>query len=161
MSRLHQSILIASTVLGSWLGMQAVHESGHVLGASLGTEFLPQLDEGVIWIRANLPAGISLEKSAAVARDIRLLIRESPEVNLVASQTGRNDAGTDPFGPNRNEFLVDLRPYDRWPSGRTKPQLVAEIGFAEWTRAGKLRQPRYQGLRDDKSAREVVRETPS
>jgi ATP-dependent DNA ligase len=39
--------------------------------------------------------------------------------------------------------------------------LVAEIGFAEWTRDGKLRQPRYQGLRDDKSAREVVREVPS
>ena len=97
------------------------------VGSGLGTEFLPQLDEGVIWIRANLPAGISLEKSAAVARDIRLLIRASPEVNLVASQTGRNDAGTDPFGPNRNEFLVDLRPYDRWPSGRTKPQLVDDL----------------------------------
>ncbi len=75
------------------------------LGTSLGTEFLPQLDEGVIWIRANLPAGISLEKSAEVARQIRMLIRESPEVKMVASQTGRNDSGTDPFGPNRNELL--------------------------------------------------------
>ena len=45
----------------------------------------------------------------------------------------------------------------RW----AEPELVAEIGFAEWTRDGKLRQPRYQGLRDDKSAREVVREVPS
>jgi bifunctional non-homologous end joining protein LigD len=42
-----------------------------------------------------------------------------------------------------------------------EPELVAEIAFAEWTRDGKLRQPRYQGLRDDKPAREVVRETPS
>ncbi len=45
----------------------------------------------------------------------------------------------------------------RW----AEPELVAEIAFAEWTRDGKLRQPRYQGLRDDKPAREVVRETPS
>ena len=91
------------------------------LGTSLGTEFLPQLDEGVIWIRANLPAGISLEKSAELARQIRVLIRESPEVKLVASQTGRNDSGTDPFGPNRNELLVDLRPYDTWRAGRPRP----------------------------------------
>ena len=97
------------------------------LGTGLGTEFLPQLDEGVIWIRANLPAGISLEKSAEVARQVRLLIRESPEVSRVASQTGRNDSGTDPFGPNRNELLVDLRPYDTWPSGRTKADLVDEL----------------------------------
>ena len=97
------------------------------LGGSLGSEFLPQLDEGVIWIRANLPAGISVEKSAEVARRIRLLIRESPEVNLVASQTGRNDSGTDPFGPNRNELLVDLRPYDTWPAGRTKAALIDEL----------------------------------
>ena len=97
------------------------------LGSFLGTEFLPQLDEGVIWIRANLPAGIALDKSAEVARHIRLLIRESPEVKLVASQSGRNDSGTDPFGPNRNEFLVDLRPYSSWPPGRTKAMLVDEL----------------------------------
>lgn len=97
------------------------------LGTFLGTEFLPQLDEGVIWIRANLPAGISLEKSADVARQMRLLIRQSPEVKLVASQTGRNDSGTDPFGPNRNELLVDLHPYDTWRSGRTKAALVEKL----------------------------------
>src|SRR4029453_15402469 len=82
-----------------------------LLGARLGTEFLPQLDEGVIWIRANLPAGISLEKSAAVAGRIRDLIRQSREVKLVMSQSGRNESGTDPFGPNRNELLLDLQPY--------------------------------------------------
>ena len=97
------------------------------LGTSLGSEFLPQLDEGVIWIRANLPAGISLEKSSALAREIRTLIRQSPEVRRVASQTGRNDSGTDPFGPNRNELLVDLAPYDTWKSGRTKAGLVDEL----------------------------------
>jgi cobalt-zinc-cadmium resistance protein CzcA len=97
------------------------------LGSRLGTEFLPTLDEGVIWIRGNLPAGISMEKSAEIAARARELILESPEVKLVTSQTGRNDDGTDPFGPNRNEFLVDLRPYGTWKSGRTKPMLVDEL----------------------------------
>jgi cobalt-zinc-cadmium resistance protein CzcA len=90
----------------------------------LGTEFLPQLDEGVIWIRANLPPGISLAKSAAIASEMRGLIRQFPEVNMVASQTGRNDSGTDPFGPNRNEFLLTLHPYGEWRSGRNKATLI-------------------------------------
>src|SRR5215470_1444378 len=97
------------------------------LGAGLGSEFLPQLDEGVIWIRANLPPGISVEKSAEVAATMRRLIRQSPEVTMVMSQTGRNEAGTDPFGPNRNELLLDLKPYDEWPRGKTKAALVDEL----------------------------------
>jgi cobalt-zinc-cadmium resistance protein CzcA len=97
------------------------------LGARLGSEFLPQLDEGVIWIRANLPPGISVEKSAEVASTMRRLIRRSPEVTMVMSQTGRNEAGTDPFGPNRNEFLLDLKPYETWPHGKTKADLVDEL----------------------------------
>ena len=98
-----------------------------VIGWSLGTEFLPKLDEGVIWIRANLPPGISLEKSAEVATQIRAAVRQSPEVKLVTSQTGRNDSGTDPFGPNRNELLVDLHPYSSWKSGKSKAELVDEV----------------------------------
>ena len=97
------------------------------LGAGLGSEFLPQLDEGVIWIRANLPPGISVEKSAEVAATMRGLIRQSPEVTMVMSQTGRNEAGTDPFGPNRNELLLDLKPYETWPRGKTKADLVDEL----------------------------------
>ena len=97
------------------------------LGAHLGSEFLPQLDEGVIWIRANLPPGISVEKSAEVAATMRRLIRRSPEVTMVMSQTGRNESGTDPFGPNRNEFLLDLKAYDAWPRGKSKAALVDEL----------------------------------
>ena len=97
------------------------------LGTRLGSEFLPQLDEGVIWIRANLPPGTSLEKSARVANDMRALIRKHPEVQLVSSQSGRNDSGTDPFGPNRNELLVVLKPYSTWAHGRTKADLVGDL----------------------------------
>lgn len=111
------TVAVATVVLGLAL----------YLGTRLGSEFLPQLDEGVIWIRANLPPGIALEKSAEVASRMRQLILESPEVKLVSSQTGRNDSGTDPFGPNRNEFLVDLRPYATWKPGRTKGDLVTEL----------------------------------
>jgi cobalt-zinc-cadmium resistance protein CzcA len=97
------------------------------VGGLLGTEFLPSLDEGVIWIRANLPAGISLDKSADVAARIRHLVREWPEVKLVSSQSGRNDAGTDPYGPNRNECFLALKPYDQWRSGLNKQKLIEQL----------------------------------
>ncbi|HKW95257.1 MAG TPA: CusA/CzcA family heavy metal efflux RND transporter [Methylomirabilota bacterium] len=97
------------------------------VGTHLGTEFMPLLDEGEIWIRANLPSGISLEQSAEVAARMRAMILESPEVRLVSSQTGRNDSGTDPFGPNRNEILVTLKPYNTWTRGKTKADLVEEL----------------------------------
>jgi cobalt-zinc-cadmium resistance protein CzcA len=97
------------------------------IGSLLGSEFLPQLDEGVIWVRANLPPGISLEKSSQIASQIRSILRQWPEVKLVSSQTGRNDSGTDPYGPNRNEVFVALQPYDTWKSGKTKSQLVEEF----------------------------------
>jgi heavy metal efflux system protein len=98
-----------------------------LLAGAVGTEFLPQLDEGVIWIRSNLPPGISLEESAQTAAQIRDLIRQSPEVTMVMSQTGRNDSGMDPFGPNRNELLVQPAPYSEWPRGRTKQDLVDNL----------------------------------
>ena len=97
------------------------------IGSLLGSEFLPQLDEGVIWVRANLPPGISLEKSSQIATQIRSILRQSPEVKLVSSQSGRNDSGTDPYGPNRNEVFVALKPYDTWQAGKKKAQLVEEF----------------------------------
>jgi cobalt-zinc-cadmium resistance protein CzcA len=93
----------------------------------LGTEFLPSLDEGVIWIRANLPAGISLDKSADMAARIRHVVRQWPEVKLVSSQSGRNDAGTDPYGPNRNELFLALKPYDEWREGLNKQKLIEQL----------------------------------
>jgi len=98
-----------------------------LLAYRMGTEFLPQLDEGVIWMRANLPPGISLYKSAEIADRMRAIIKQSPEVESVMSQTGRNDSGTDPFGPNRNELLINLRPYNTWPRWRVKRDLVEEL----------------------------------
>ncbi len=97
------------------------------LATRLGSEFLPQLDEGVIWVRANLPAGISINKSSEIAGKIRAILRQFPEVKLVSSQSGRNDSGTDPYGPNRNEVFVALNNYDTWKAGKTKADLVEEF----------------------------------
>ncbi|MCC7499583.1 MAG: efflux RND transporter permease subunit [Bryobacterales bacterium] len=108
-------------------GATLVVAGAFALATGLGSEFLPSLDEGVIWVRANLPPGISLAKSAQVASEIRRLIAKTPEVKLVSSQTGRNDSGTDPYGPNRNEILVSVKPYNQWPKGTTKADVVDEI----------------------------------
>ena len=97
------------------------------IAGSLGSEFLPQLDEGVIWVRANFPAGISIQKSAEMATKIRGLLGRFPEVKLVSSQSGRNDDGTDPYGPNRNEMFVALNAYDTWPKGVDKAVLVDQF----------------------------------
>lgn len=97
------------------------------LAAGLGTEFLPHLDEGVIWVRVILPPGSSLERSAEVADRLRELARHSPEVLLVSSQTGRQTSNTEPFGPNRIELLIALRPYAEWPPGKRKMDLVREL----------------------------------
>jgi heavy metal efflux system protein len=97
------------------------------IASLVGTEFLPQLDEGVIWIRANLAPGISLAKSAETAEAMRSIIRQSSEVKMVMSQSGRNDSGTDPFGPNRNELLIEMHPYNTWPPGKRKADLVEEL----------------------------------
>jgi cobalt-zinc-cadmium resistance protein CzcA len=122
--------LLESTVDHPWrvvAGAGGIVAAACVVGALLGSEFLPQLDEGVLWIRANFPAGISLEKSADLATQIRALVKRSPEVKEVTSQTGRNDDGTDPYGPNRNEFFVALTPYETWEHGKRKPDLVDEL----------------------------------
>jgi cobalt-zinc-cadmium resistance protein CzcA len=105
----------------------AIFAAALLLWNRLGAEFLPQLDEGVIWVRANLPPGISLEKSAEVASQIRALAQESPQVKLVSSQTGRQTSNTEPFGPNRNELLIVLTPYSIWPTGKRKADLVREL----------------------------------
>ena len=122
--------LLEATVDHPWrvvAGASGVVVVAFMVGTLLGSEFLPQLDEGVLWIRANFPAGISLEKSAELANQIRALVKQSPEVKEVTSQTGRNDDGTDPYGPNRNEFFVALTPYDTWEHGKRKPNLVEEL----------------------------------
>ena len=98
-----------------------------LLATRLGTEFLPELDEGAFNIRCILPSGIGLQQAREYPNAIRREIATFPEVNIVISQLGRNDDGTDPYGPSRIEVLVELKPYDTWTTGRHKPELLAAI----------------------------------
>lgn len=93
----------------------------------LGTEFLPELDEGAIYIRATCPLSVSLEDSRDVANKMRTLILQFPEVKQVMSQTGRPNDGTDATGFYNIEFHVDIYPKKQWKSGISKETLVAEM----------------------------------
>lgn len=93
----------------------------------LGTEFLPELDEGAIYIRATCPLSVSLEDARDVANKMRRLILEYPEVKQVMSQTGRPNDGTDATGFYNIEFHVDIYPKKQWKSGLTKEQLIDQM----------------------------------
>lgn len=96
-------------------------------GSSLGTEFLPELDEGSIFLRGNFPSGITIQENARYAPRIREIISKYPQIDFVITQTGRNDDGTDPFPANRNEILVGLKDYKLWSDTISKKTLVTNI----------------------------------
>ncbi len=98
-----------------------------VLGLTVWREFLPDLDEGSIWLHAELPPGISLQKATDMVADLRQAVREFPEVSYVVTHVGRNDDGTDPWTPSHMEAAIGLTPYDTWPAGETKKGLVQRI----------------------------------
>jgi cobalt-zinc-cadmium resistance protein CzcA len=94
----------------------------------LGTEFLPHMDEGVIWVRANCPEGTSLMQTAQYGKRLRELALEIPEVDFISVQTGRNDSGTDPFPPSRMEIMIGPKVKSEWKQFGTKRELVAALG---------------------------------
>lgn len=91
----------------------------------VGSEFLPQLNEGSIYIRATGPLSTSLNESVDISNEIRTAILKFPQVRQVISQTGRPDGGSDPTGFYNQEFLVDLYPKEEWSGGLSKERLVA------------------------------------
>lgn len=92
----------------------------------LGREFMPELEEGNLYIRGTFPVNIALDEAAARTRTARAIIRRYPEVALVASQVGRPDDGTDPTGFYNVEFSVPLRPEEEWP------RVVEQTGWRAW-----------------------------
>ena len=93
----------------------------------LGTEFLPQLNEGSIYIRATLPQSISLDESVQLANQMRRKLAAYPEVRQVLSQTGRPNDGTDATGFYNIEFHVDIYPEKDWESKLSKLQLIDKM----------------------------------
>ena len=97
------------------------------LGSRLGSEFLPTLEEGNLWIRATMPPTISLEAGMPIVNKIREIILSHPEVITVTSQHGRPDNGSDAAGFFNAEFFVPLKPFDEWPKAMTKEKLIEEL----------------------------------
>ena len=93
----------------------------------LGTEFLPQLNEGSIYIRATLPQSISLDESVTLANKMRRKLLTFSEVRQVLSQTGRPNDGTDATGFYNIEFHVDIYPEKEWESKLTKMELIDKM----------------------------------
>jgi len=93
----------------------------------LGTEFIPHLNEGTLWVEGNAPMSISLKESKILADSIRYDLLRFPEVKEVVSQIGRPDDGTDPKGFYDIECLVDLYPQEQWKSHLKKDELIAKM----------------------------------
>ena len=101
-----------------------------VMGSRLGSEFLPTLEEGNLWIRASMPPTISLEAGMPIVNRLREILLTYPEVITVVSQHGRPDNGSDAAGFFNAEFFVPLKPFDEWPKGMTKEKLIDELQSA-------------------------------
>jgi cobalt-zinc-cadmium resistance protein CzcA len=96
-------------------------------GTRLGTEFLPELDEGDILVFVEMPPSIALEAAQRMLVEVRRRILESPEVAQVLSENGRPEDGTDNENPNMSETFVRLKPRDQWRAGYDKQRLADEI----------------------------------
>lgn len=100
---------------------------GILLSITVGKDFLPELDEGSIWLQVNLPPGISVEKAKALSDTLRVHTMKYPEVTYIMVQAGRNDDGTDPFTPSHFEVSIGIKPYNEWPRGKKKNDLIDEL----------------------------------
>ena len=97
------------------------------LGATVGRDFLPDLDEGALWLQVQMPTGLALNKASDMASDLRRAILKYPEVSYVVTQTGRNDDGTDPWTMSHIEAPVGLTNYDSWPNHESKKQFLDKL----------------------------------
>lgn len=101
--------------------------AGITLSITVGKDFLPELDEGSIWLQVTLPPGISVEKAKTLSDTLRVHTMNHDEVTYCMVQAGRNDDGTDPFTPSHFEVSVGIKPYSEWPSGKKKSDLIDEL----------------------------------
>jgi len=126
------SVLLATGALGATLFSATL----------LGTEFLPQLNEGALWVEAKMPMSSSLNETIKMVRVLRSKLMEFPEVNGVLSQTGRSNDGTDPSGFYYVQMQVNLKNKDDWPNRRADKKLSTDQLIEEMD--AKLKQ--FQGI---------------
>ena len=115
----HRAVMIGAG--GAFLALAAL------LIPRLGSEFLPALEEGNLWIRCSMPMTLSLEDGEAATRKMRLIVLRHPEVVTVFSQHGRPDDGSDASPFSNVELFGVLQPPEQWPRGMTKEKLTEEI----------------------------------
>ena len=110
-------------VIGGSIGVLAI---ALLCAPLLGTEFLPKLDEGNIWLTIGLPRPTAIEATKVTERKVRALLSTLPEVKTIITQVGRPDDGTDPKGSYNLEILIDLKPKNEWTVS-TKDQLIEQM----------------------------------
>jgi len=116
-----------SLVIGAGAGLATI---AAFAASTVGLEFLPKLEEGNIWMRATMPASVSLEEGNVYVNKMRAVMKSFPEVVTVVSQNGRPDDGTDPDGFSNGEFFVPLKPMEQWRKGLDKETLIAQMSDA-------------------------------
>jgi cobalt-zinc-cadmium resistance protein CzcA len=99
------------------------------LGGVIGSEFLPHLDEGALWVRGTLAPSTGPTEGIRLSNQARLILCSFPEVTQCTSQTGRPDDGTDTTGFFNTEYFVDLKPKEQWRPGfhQNKDELIAAM----------------------------------
>lgn len=115
--RKKQTIVVFLLILGVCAGRFAFY----------GSEFIPKLNEGAVYIRATLPNSINLEESTRLTKEMKKKLQKFEEVQFILTQTGRPNDGTDPTGFFNIEFNVQLIPEKEWKRKLSKEQLIAEI----------------------------------
>src|SRR6266446_2130264 len=98
-----------------------------VLGPLVGRDYLPDLDEGALWLQVQMPSGLSLDAASEMASELRRTVREFPEVRYIMTQLGREDAAVDAWTFSHIEAPIGLTPYETWPAGETKADFVRKL----------------------------------
>ncbi|NDG56050.1 MAG: efflux RND transporter permease subunit, partial [Betaproteobacteria bacterium] len=98
-----------------------------VVATRLGSEFLPELNEGTIWVNLRLPSSVSNPEASRILQEVRRTLLTIPEVRTTVSKAGQPEDGTDPKTISMAEVFVDLKPIDNWRAGLSKEQLILEM----------------------------------
>src|SRR5215468_254515 len=98
-----------------------------VLGTNVGRDYLPDLDEGSLWLQVQMPSGLSLDAASEMASELRRAVREFPEVRYIMTQLGREDAAVDAWTFSHIEAPIGLTPYETWLKGETKADFVRKL----------------------------------
>jgi cobalt-zinc-cadmium resistance protein CzcA len=117
---LHQRKIVVGLALAAFVGSCLV-------ATRLGTEFLPELNEGTIWVNLRLPSSVSNSEATRILQEVRSTLLLIPEVRTTVSKAGQPEDGTDPKTISMAEVFVDLKPPESWRKGLSRDQLILEM----------------------------------